>query len=84
MARMEKMNGAASPMTDDQLDGRACIHCGRESIQMVPCGNLLRGRMAFACDPPCTGSIGPEANFMRQPCGCPIDSGCTGWHQDPR
>lgn len=21
-------------------------------------------------------------NVPRMPCGCPLDSGCTGWHQD--
>jgi len=22
------------------------------------------------------------SHYNRQPCGCPIDSGCTGWHSD--
>lgn len=36
------------PMTEAQLDGRACVLCGREAKHMVPAGTIS-GVQVFQC-----------------------------------
>ncbi|MFD8558219.1 hypothetical protein ACFV1N_13140 [Streptosporangium canum] len=40
------------PTTRDQLDGVACIRCGRTDTPMVPAGSGPRGQL-FTCSPTC-------------------------------
>lgn len=44
-------------------------------------GGIIRERSvtrpSLPDSPPCTP---PETDYNRLPCGCPIDSGCSGWH----
>lgn len=40
--------------TDAQLDGIACIECGREDTVMVPTGEFIAGVQMFKCAQDCT------------------------------
>jgi hypothetical protein len=46
-------------LTRVQLDGSACVYCGREPRIMVPVGHL-GARPLYACRPACEPARGPD------------------------
>lgn len=51
-AHADRVEAARMGATPAQLDGQACIRCGRDDTPMVPVGHV-GGVQVFACTPTC-------------------------------
>lgn len=60
------------PMTEAQLDGRACVRCGRDKAPMVPVGTI-DGCQVFGCE----DAIACAAAAEQLPPGPAYDGGET-------
>ncbi|MEU4235617.1 hypothetical protein AB0F17_66115 [Nonomuraea sp. NPDC026600] len=56
----------ASPLTVDQLDGIACIHCSADHRPMIPAGHIVGHGQVFECSPVCS-----DAETAQPATACP-------------